>query len=126
MSCAPRLLLALRPAMRLGVAVSWTALGACFSERPATGPEPPGTGSSIRIENFAFAPANLSVPTGSTVTWTNQDDVQHTVSSDDGTTFDSGAFSQGRTFQFTAGPPGTYTYFCRIHPFMKATLTVSP
>ncbi len=112
--------------VRLGLAVSIAALGACFSDRPATGPEAPGSGSEVRIDNFAFVPANLSVPTGTTVTWTNQDDVQHTVSSDDGTTFDSGAFSRGRTFQLAAGPPGTYTYFCRIHPFMKGTLTVLP
>ena len=50
----------------------------------------------------------------------------HTVSAEDGTTFDSGALAKGGTFQFTAGAPGTYTYFCRIHPFMKATLTVTP
>jgi plastocyanin len=48
------------------------------------------------------------------------------VSAEDGTTFDSGALAKGGTFQFTAGAPGTYTYFCRIHPFMKATLTVTP
>ena len=62
---------------------------------------------------------------GTTVTWTNDDDVNHTVTSDDGNTFDSGAFAQGKTFQFTAGPPGTYSYSCKIHPFMKATLTVT-
>jgi plastocyanin len=112
--------------VRLVVAASITALADCFSDRPATGPAAPGSGSDVRIDNFAFVPASLSVPTGTTVTWTNEDAIQHTVSSDDGTTFDSGAFSQGKTFEFTAGPPGTYTYFCRIHPFMKATLTVSP
>ena len=80
----------------------------------------------MEIQNFAFVPADLSVPTGTTVTWTNHDDVAHTVSSDDGSTFDSGALGQGLTFQFTAGPPGTHTYFCRIHPFMRATLTVTP
>ena len=41
------------------------------------------------------------------------------------TTFDSGAFGAGASFQLTAGPPGTYTYFCQIHPFMKGTLTVT-
>ena len=69
-------------------------------------------------------PPNLSVTSGTTVTWTNEDPDQHTVSADDGA-FDSSAFGQGQTFQFTAGAPGTYTYFCRIHPFMKGTLTVT-
>jgi plastocyanin len=102
-------------------------LAACVSERPATGPEPPpGGGSTVAIQNFAYVPPNLSVASGASVTWTNQDDVSHTVSAEDGTTFDSGVVDQGRTFQFTAGAPGTYTYFCRIHPFMKATLTVTP
>jgi plastocyanin len=102
-------------------------LAACVSERPATGPEPPpGGGSTVAIQNFAYVPPNLSVASGTSVTWTNQDDVSHTVSAEDGTTFDSGALAKGGTFQFTAGAPGTYTYFCRIHPFMKATLTVTP
>jgi plastocyanin len=101
-------------------------LAACFSERPPTAPEPPAGGSSVSIENFAYVPPSLSVASGTTVTWTNQDNVAHTVSADDGRTFDSGAVGHGGSFQFTAGAPGTYTYFCRIHPFMKATLTVTP
>jgi plastocyanin len=102
-------------------------LAACVSERPATGPEPPpGGGSTVAIENFAYVPPNLSVASGTSVTWTNRDDVSHTVSAEDGTTFESGALAKGGSFQFTAGAPGTYTYFCRIHPFMKATLTVTP
>lgn len=113
--------------MRFWLAVIAGGLAGCFSDRPATGPEPPVTGvSDVAIDNFAFVPANLSVPSGTTVTWTNADAVDHTVSSDDGKTFDSGAFSHGITFQFTAGQPGTYTYSCRIHPFMKAKLTVTP
>ena len=44
----------------------------------------------------------------------------------DGKTFDSGVISHNASFQLTAGTPGTYGYFCRIHPFMKATLTVTP
>jgi plastocyanin len=112
--------------MRFCLVVLAGVLAGCFSDRPATGPEPPVTGvSDVAIDNFAFVPPNLSVVSGTTVTWTNDDDVNHTVTSDDGSTFDSGAFSHGLTFKFTAGQPGTYTYTCRIHPFMKATLTVT-
>jgi len=100
-------------------------LAGCFSDRPTTGPTPPAGGASVAIENFAFVPATLSVATGTTVTWTNQDDVSHTVSADDGKSFDSSALGHGQAFQITAGPPGTYTYFCRIHPFMKGTLSVT-
>ena len=73
----------------------------------------------------AFVPPNLSVVSGTTVTWTNTDDAQHTVSSDDGHSFESSAFGQNQTFQVTAGAPGTYTYTCRIHPFMHGTLMVT-
>ena len=103
------------------------ALLGCFSDRPATAPESPGSGGTrITIANLAFVPSNLSVRTGTIVTWTNTDNLAHTVSADDGNAFDSSAFTQGMTFQVTAGAPGTFGYFCRIHPFMKGTLTVTP
>jgi plastocyanin len=102
-------------------------LAGCFSDRPATGPDGPSTGTpAVDIENFAFVPSNLRVTVGTIVTWTNQDDASHTVTSEDGATFDSGPFGQGMTFQFTAEAPGTYAYVCQIHPFMRATLTVTP
>jgi plastocyanin len=107
------------------LAVGLGGLLGCFSDRPATGPTQPVAGNAVTVANFAFAPASLGVHTGDTVTWTNTDDVSHTVSADNDA-FDSGVFGKGMTFQLTAGAPGTYTYFCRIHPFMKGTLTVTP
>src|ERR1044071_2885761 len=101
--------------MRFGLVLLAGALAGCFSDRPATGPSQPVTGDQVAIDNFAFVPPNVSVVTGTTVTWTNNDDVNHTVTSDDGATFDSGAFGHGLTFSFTAGQPGTYTYKCSIH-----------
>jgi len=97
----------------------------CISDRPSTGPSQ-SSGPTVTIDNFAFAPADLSVGTGTTVTWKNQDQIDHTVTSDDGATFNSGAFAPGKTFQVVAGAPGTYTYACEIHPFMKAKLIVTP
>ena len=99
-------------------------LAGCFSDRPTTGPEPPAGGSAVEIRNFAYVPPSLTVASGASVTWTNRDDVAHTVSADDGSAFD-GTVSPGARFTFTAGAPGTYTYFCRFHPFMKASLTVT-
>lgn len=99
---------------------------ACFSDRPATGPEgPAGGGESVAITNFAFVPPTLSVASGATVTWTNGDDVQHTVTADDGDSFESNLLGKGQAFQLTAPAPGTYTYHCALHPFMKGTLTVT-
>jgi plastocyanin len=104
-------------------AAGW--VNACVSDRP-TDAEPPVVAAAVSIENFAFAPPALNAATGTVVRWTNKDDVAHTVSADDGTSFDSDPVSKDGTFELTAGAPGTYTYFCRIHPFMKGTLIVTP
>jgi plastocyanin len=109
---------------RWSLAIGLGGLLGCFSDRPATGPAPPTSGQAVTVANFAFAPLSLSVQSGDIVTWTNRDDVSHTVSADNDA-FDSGVFGKGMTFQFAAGAPGTYTYFCRLHPFMKGTLTVT-
>jgi plastocyanin len=121
----PRLTLA-RFGMALAAALTGGSVGACFSDRPSTGPEPVTPGTAVSIDNFAFAPVQLGVGAGIAVTWTNNDDVAHTVSSDDGTNFDSGVLAPGATFQVTLNQPGTYTYACHLHPFMKAKLIVTP
>ena len=78
--------------------------------------------------SFAFSPATLTVKVGTTVTWTNMTQAPHTVTSDDGKTFDSGSANpispSGGTFSFTFTKAGTFTYHCQIHPFMKATIIV--
>ena len=77
---------------------------------------------------FAFSPATITIKVGTTVTWTNNTSAPHTVTSDDGTTFDSGLNTpigaNGGTFSFTFTKAGTFTYHCQIHPFMKATVIV--
>jgi plastocyanin len=78
--------------------------------------------------SFAFSPASLTVKSGTTVTWKNTTVVSHTVTSDDGKSFDSGASNpiaaQSGTFRFTFTTAGTFAYHCAIHPFMKATIIV--
>lgn len=80
--------------------------------------------------SFAFSPATITIKVGTTVTWTNNTSVPHTVTSDDGTTFDSGLntpiAANGGTFSFTFTKAGTFAYHCQIHPFMKATVVVQP
>jgi plastocyanin/glucose/arabinose dehydrogenase len=70
--------------------------------------------ANVAVENFAFNPQTLTVTPGTTVTWTNNDTVQHTVTWDD-RTVDSGLFGQGQTFSYTFTQPGTYGYFCIPH-----------
>jgi plastocyanin len=90
-------------------------------------PAVPVGGNTVAIKNFAFAPAALTVRTGTRVTWTNQDSDAHTVTSTgSGGPLSSPAMDTGGTFSFTFTKAGTYRYLCTIHPFMTATVTVTP
>lgn len=95
---------------------------------PATASPPAATsgGNAIAIKNFAFDPAQLTVKTGTSVTWTNQDSAPHTIVSDTGSPvqFSSDSLSTGASYPFTFTQPGTYTYHCSIHPSMKGTVVV--
>jgi plastocyanin len=91
---------------------------------------PPGqtTGPDIKpaavsIENMSFVPSDLTVAVGTTVTWTNNEAVTHTVASDTGA-FDSKNMSKGSNFSHTFSEKGTFSYHCAIHPGMKGTITV--
>ena len=77
----------------------------------------------VKIDNFAFAPQRIVVQAGTTVTWTNADDATHTVVS---TTklFKSSALDTADKFSFTFATPGTYEYFCSLHPHMTGTVVV--
>jgi plastocyanin len=92
---------------------------------PARPPRPAeaGGGPAVSIENFNFTPADLTVPAGTTVVWTNHDDVEHTVTASDNG-FSSPSIPTDGQFSFTFTAPDTYTYFCAIHPFMTAKVTV--
>lgn len=77
----------------------------------------------VKIDNFSFGPAAITVPAGTTVTWTNRDDIPHTVVSNDGV-FKSKALDTDEKFSFTFTKPGTYPYFCSVHPKMTGKVTV--
>ncbi len=80
---------------------------------------------SVEIKNFIFDPDAITVPAGTTVIWTNLDSTPHTVTSTSGI-FDSGVMDQGENFSYTFQDPGTYDYYCLIHPYMKAKVIVTP
>jgi plastocyanin len=82
------------------------------------------SGIEIKIDNFNFGPMTLTVAAGTTVTWTNNDDVPHTVVSEDKTTFKSKALDTGEHFSYTFSKPGKYPYFCSVHPKMVAEIVV--
>ena len=77
----------------------------------------------VKIDNFSFAPANLTIAAGTTVTWTNNDDVPHVVTTDD-KSFRSKALDTDDRFSYTFTKPGTYAYYCAIHPKMTAKVVV--
>jgi plastocyanin len=83
-----------------------------------------GTGTlSAKVEDFSFVPAQLEVQRGTTVTWTNQGQVIHTVTANDGS-FDSGEIDSGAKGSVTFSRPGTYQYHCTPHPFMRGVIVV--
>jgi plastocyanin len=81
--------------------------------------------AEVKIDNFSFGPAALTVPVGTTVTWTNRDDIPHTVvSTDDPKAFKSKVLDTDEKFSFTFSQAGTYPYFCSIHPKMTGKVIV--
>src|SRR5258708_22669730 len=79
--------------------------------------------AEVKIENFSFGRATLTVAPGTTVTWVNHDDIPHTVVSTD-SVFKSKVLDTDEKFSFTFTKTGTYPYFCSIHPKMTATVVV--
>ncbi len=79
---------------------------------------------TVKIANFTFAAPVVTVPAGTTVTWVNEDDIPHTVVADDKTMFKSKVLDTGDRFAFTFAKPGTYGYFCSIHPHMTGKIVV--
>jgi plastocyanin len=89
----------------------------------ANAPQP--TIAEVKIDNFSFTPATLTVPAGTTVTWTNRDDIPHTVvSADDPKAFKSKVMDTDEKFSYTFATAGTFTYFCSVHPKMTGTVVV--
>ena len=83
--------------------------------------------STVAIQNFAFVPSALTVPVGTTVTWTNLDSAPHTVTSTSSpSVLNSPTLHTGDTYHYTFTSAGSYSYQCTIHPFMTGTVTVTP
>ena len=77
----------------------------------------------VSISQMRFSAPRVTIKAGGSVTWTNSEGVPHTVTADDGS-FGSSRLSAGDTFSHTFSQPGTYTYYCQLHPMMRATVVV--
>lgn len=83
----------------------------------------PAPAAAVSIDNFTFKAAIVTVRRGTTVTWTNGDDIPHTVVSKTGV-FKSKVLDSGDRFSFTFAKPGQFGYFCSLHPHMTGTIIV--
>jgi plastocyanin len=110
----------------LGAAVVlWLVLaGGALQPRPVAAAQQQPPANVVTIDNFMFTPMELTVPAGATVTWINKDDVPHTVVSVDHK-FKSQALDTDENFSFTFSDPGTYEYFCSVHPRMSGKIVVN-
>ena len=79
---------------------------------------------AVRISNFTFGPKAITVKVGQTVTWTNDDDIPHTIVATD-KSFRSKVIDTGQSFSFTFTKPGQFAYFCSLHPMMTGKVTVA-
>ncbi|MGZ4934703.1 MAG: cupredoxin domain-containing protein [Halobacteriota archaeon] len=99
----------------------------CTSSSNPSPSAPPQTSTAstntVRMEALAFHPSSVTIAKGTNVTWTNDDLTTHTVTSDTGA-FESGNLSPSKSFTHQFNDTGTFPYHCRIHTFMKGTVTV--
>lgn len=112
----PGILLLVIVAALLSAAIFWPR------SSPPEFPEAVST-NQVSIEDFAFKPPSIVQFQGTTVTWTNNDEVTHTVTS---ASFDSGYLSPGQTFSYTFSTSAKYDYYCGLHPSMKGDVVIKP
>jgi plastocyanin len=98
--------------------------GAPAGPTSATDSPAAAAGDAVTIDNFAFAPATLTVKAGTTVTWTNRDEEPHTVAATDGS-FHSPGMGTGATYSHAFPSAGKFDYVCSIHPSMHGTVVVT-
>lgn len=105
--------------------------GTTASPTATSQPTAAQTGTTVKVQivenngQYSFKPATLTIKKGTQVVWTNMSDAPHTVTSDSNAFNTTSSLSQNQTFKFTFVTAGTFAYHCNIHPYMKATITVT-
>jgi plastocyanin len=107
------------PKLRIALAAAAAAAFCAAALTAAVAASP----AAVTIDNFNFSPMTLTVAAGTTVTWTNHDDIPHTVRAVDGS-FHSKAMDTDDSYSFTFAKPGVYSYFCSVHPKMVGKVIV--
>src|SRR5512146_2128267 len=98
----------------LALLISGPAIIRTLAATSSTSTKAPAAATEVRIDNFSFSPQTVTVPVGTTVHWTNRDDIPHTVAGED-KSFRSKALDTDDGFTYTFSKPGTYNYFCSLH-----------
>jgi plastocyanin len=111
-----------RKLMLIAGAVSLWALNSAVAAVDSSAPKSAAT--EISITDYKFIPETLNVPVGAQVTWVNHDQIPHTIV-DEGKQFRSGALDTDNAYAHVYRAPGTYRYFCSLHPQMIGTIVVS-
>jgi len=107
--------------------ITSSALGAVVGSVLAAGvllARAEGTPNTVTIDNFFFTPGTITVKAGTTVTWTNKDDIPHGIGSANNAFPKSKALDTDNSYSFTFATPGTYQYFCYLHPKMVGSIVV--
>jgi plastocyanin len=107
--------------------IATSALGAVVGSVLAAGvlfARAEGTPNTVTIDNFFFTPGTINVKAGTTVTWTNKDDIPHGIASSNNAFKKSAALDTDESYSFTFTTPGTYQYFCYLHPKMVGSIVV--
>jgi plastocyanin len=121
---AAALLLAGCGAPKAAVATARKATTQAASSASASVQASPMATNAVSIQDFDFKPAVITVPVGTTVTWSNKDVEQHTVTARD-KSFNSDVINNDKTFTYTFSKAGSFEYFCQIHPHMVGTVVVT-
>jgi plastocyanin len=108
--------------MKLGRALAFGATGLLVAAAVAMSPVR-AEEMEVKIDNFTYNPQQITVKAGTTVTWVNHDDIPHTVTSKT-SAFRSKALDTDDKFSFTFATPGTFPYFCALHPHMTGSIVV--
>jgi plastocyanin len=112
------------PSTFLAAALLALSLATAAPAAPTAAPSGPAADATVHIANFAFRPPTVKIHTGQTVLFVNDDNDAHTVTAKD-KSFDSGGLDTHDSWTHTFTKPGTYEYFCALHPYMKAVVVVS-
>ena len=104
-------------------ALAFAGVAGCGDDETVSTESPAPVADSVEIVEFEFDPGEITVPAGTTITFTNQDTAAHTATADD-SSFDTKELGKGDSAKATFDEPGTYSYYCRFHVFMKGSVVV--